>query len=76
MPRGYPGERPDVCPGYLVQLPQVEEAYRAYSWRKEGALREFYGGQPLTPLAKFAIDTAAGEARAVEQHCIREAREK
>lgn len=73
-PSAYPGERPDVCAGYLVsQLPQVIEAARASSWRSEGALREFYDGDTLAPITKFAIDTIAAEIKAVEQHQIREA---
>lgn len=71
VPSEYPHERPEVCPGYLVQQPQVIEAARACSWRKEGALREFYDGEPLTPLAKWAIDVMAGAIREVEQEQIR-----
>ncbi len=69
-PPDYPYEYPEVCSGYLVQLPQVIEAARARSWRKDGALNQFYE-QPLTPLAKNAIDIIDGEFRAVEQHELR-----
>lgn len=72
-PSAYPHERPDVCAGYLISIPAVIEAARATTWRKEGALREFYDGETLAPVTKFAIDTVAGEMRAVEQHQIREA---
>lgn len=76
-PRDYPYDRPDVCAGYLVsRMPQVLEAARASSWRKDGALREFYGDAELTELTKFAIDTIMGEMRAVEQHAIRESTKK
>lgn len=73
VPAAYTGPRPTECPGRLIALPQVLEAARAYGWRKEGALREFYDGEPLTPLAKFAIDVMAGSLREVEQHRIRTA---
>jgi len=71
VPPEFDGERPDVCPGYLVQLPQVIEAARAHGWRKDGALRDFYDGEPLTPLAKLSIDIIGGALREVEQHRIR-----
>ena len=66
-------EKPDVCSGYLVQLPQVIEAARAYGWRKDGALREFYDGKPLAPLTKTALDIMGQSLREVEQHRIRTA---
>ena len=75
VPPSYPYERPEVCSGYLTSLPQVIEAARAASWRREGALGQFYEG-PLTDLAKYAIDIIAGEFKAVEQHVIRDSREK
>lgn len=74
-PVSYSGEKPDLCPGYLIQLPQVGEAVRAFTWRKDGALREFYDGRPITPLAKFAIDTFAGAQREVENYNIRNPKE-
>lgn len=75
VPPSYPYERPDVCCGYLTSLPQVIEAARAASWRREGALGQFYEGK-LTGLAKYCIDVIAGEFKAVEQHVIRESRER
>lgn len=70
IPPNYPYERPSVCGGYLVSMPQVIESARAASWRKEGALAQFYD-TPLTDLAKFCIDIVAAEFRAVEQALIR-----
>lgn len=73
-----PGDGPDdvaVCPGYLIQLPQVHEAARAASWRSEGALGQFYD-QPLTQLAKDCIDMVATETKRVEAHAMRKASEK
>lgn len=74
VPPNYPYERPDVCCGYLANLPQVIEAARAASWRREGALGQFYEGR-LTGLAKYCIDLIAGEFKAVEQDLIRQSRE-
>jgi hypothetical protein len=71
VPPDYPHNYPDICPGYLVTLPQVIEAARASSWRRDGALGQFYSG-PLTDLAKYCIDLISGEFKAVEQHYIRE----
>ena len=74
VPPSFPYDRPDLCCGYLSSLPQVIEAARASSWRRDGALGQFYDG-PLTDLAKHCIDLIAGEFRAVEQHVIRQSRE-
>lgn len=73
VPPSYPHEheRPDICAGYLTSLPQVIEAARAASWRRDGALGQFYDGK-LTGLAKYCIDLISGEFKAVEQHNIRE----
>ena len=75
VPPAYPYQRPDVCCGYLTSLPQVIEAARAYTWRKDGALSQFYEGR-LTGIAKYCIDIIAGEFKAVEQYAIRQSREK
>lgn len=72
MPHGYPDEQPEVCPGYLVQMPAVIEGVRANGWREKGALREFYDGRTLTDLAKTATDIVAGAQREVENYNIRE----
>ncbi len=75
VPSSYLGKRPDVCPGYLVQLPQVIEAARANSWRRDGALAQFYDGEPITELAKTCIDIIGEAMRKVENHNIRSAGE-
>ena len=75
-PAKYIHERPQVCVGYLMEMPQVIEAARATGWRKEGAQREFYDGEPLTPLTKFAVDVMAGAMREVEQDRIRSQKEE
>ncbi len=74
IPPGYPHERPDVCPGYLAALPEAIESARAYSWRKDGALAQFY--DQITPRARLCIDLAAAEFRSVEQYNIRESARK
>lgn len=74
VPPDYPHEDPPICAGYLTSLPQVIEAARACSWRREGALGQFYEGR-LSGLVKYAIDIMASEFKAVEQHRIRKARE-
>lgn len=74
IPPDYPYERPDICCGYLSGLPEVIEAARAASWRREGALGQFYTG-PIGDKAKLAIDLMAGEFKAVEQDVIRKSRE-
>ena len=74
-PSDYPYEDPPICAGYLTSLPAVIEAARACSWRREGALGQFYEGR-LSGLVKYAIDIMAGEFKSVEQHQIRKSQEK
>jgi len=58
-----------------VQLPQVLEAARASAWRKDGALAQFYDNEPISDLAKTAIDIISAAMREVENHNIRSAHE-
>ena len=74
IPAGYPGDRPTVCPGYLVQLPQVIEAARASAWRRDGALAQFYDG-PIGELAKQCIDIMASAQSQASNYNIRNPRE-
>ncbi len=78
VPPRYPGDRDDIdiCPGGLIQLPQVVETARAYSWREKGQLGLFYDGHPITDLAKFAIDVFACETVTAQNDSIRERQEK
>lgn len=67
---------PPECPGRLVALPEVHEAARALAWRDTGQIRDFYDGEPLTEIAKDAIDLVAAEVKAVERHSMREVARK
>lgn len=75
VPTGYVDERPEICAGYLCLMPRVLEAARAASWRREGALSLFYDNEPVTDLAKTAIDVMASSQREVENYNIRKAHE-
>lgn len=59
----------------MVTLPQVIEAARAASWRRDGALAQFYDNEPITELAKTCIDIMAGAQREVENFNIRKSSE-
>jgi len=74
VPPDYPYDYPEVCSGYYTSLPAVIEAARAASWRREGALSEFYDTKP-NELVRFAIDVIAGEFKSVEQNSIRKSKE-
>lgn len=78
VPGRYPGdlEDIDICPGGLIQLPQVLEAARAFSWREKGQLGLFYGEHQLTILLKFALDIFACETVAAQNDSIRQRQEK
>lgn len=74
VPPDYPYEDPDVCGGYLANLPAVIETARACSWRRDGELSMFYP-DGITEMVKLAIDIMSSEFKAVEQHQIRKSRE-
>lgn len=55
----------EICPGWLITLPQVQEAARAYGWRT--MLPEFYDGAKLPRILFDAIDLFANEIGEVKQ---------
>ena len=60
----------DLCPGYLVCLPQVREAAGAHVWWKEGQLDLVYKDVADNDLLKWAIgqlNQSQGEAEAEAQ---------
>lgn len=65
--------RTNVCPGYLIQRPEVIEAARALAWSKRGQLEAFYRGAELTDTAVEAIEIVAGEQNQTQAYGVREA---
>lgn len=65
-----------VCPGYTVNLPEVNEAARALSWRQDGQLTEFYDGEKPTRPLRDAMDLIAAESKRVERHSLRETKKR
>lgn len=59
-----------VCCGYTIRLPEVFEAARALAWRRDGQVREFYGDDEITDIAKDAIDAMAIEQARVQQFVV------
>jgi hypothetical protein len=53
----------EVCPGYLVRLPQVVEAVEARFWKHD--LRTWCDGQP-TPELMLAVQILEGSVNEVE----------
>ena len=70
--RGRP-RPPSVCAGWLVALPMVVEATRAYGWAKNGLLSEFYGGFPLPRSLFDSIDVFSYEVEKVKAAVMKEA---
>jgi hypothetical protein len=62
----------DICPGYLIALPQIGEAIRAHSWWTRGELGTLLGGELPTPVAIDAIDILQSEVGALESWAIRQ----
>ncbi len=69
----YPGAT--VCPGYTTALPDVEEAYRALSWRRDGQLGELYD-VPLTSLLRICVDLADLAVKKQERDALREQKQR
>jgi hypothetical protein len=68
VPTAWPVKRPAICPGYVITLPQVLEAYRAINW--VGNLRERYDGVRPTALLMDCIDIAKATLGEVEAHAM------
>ncbi len=64
----------DVCPGYLISLPQVIEAAMAHRWFDKGQLGERLQAQgvELTPLLQGCIDALDGAIGEVESDMMRD----
>lgn len=63
-----------VCPGYLIQQPEVYEAARARRWRAEGgSLRDLYD-DPLNPALRDAIDIMDAACSEVDREHMRKQR--
>lgn len=58
LPDGTPRDKV-YCPGFLSRLPQVKEAYHAYSARKDGMLPIYYPGRELIVLEATDLATIA-----------------
>lgn len=63
----------DICPGWLVSLPMVIEATRAFGWAKIGLLKEFYEGQTLPKVLFDAIDVFSFEVETVKAAIMKDA---
>ncbi len=69
----YPGST--VCPGYTTSLPDVIEAARALSWRRDGQLGERYD-LPLTENLRDCVDLLDLAAKGEERKRLREQADK
>lgn len=65
-----------VCPGYLITLPQVVEATRAFGWSEKGQLREFCDGETPTELLRVCVEVLGGVTGEAQITKMREAREE
>ena len=67
----YPGST--ICPGYTTSLPDVYEAARALSWRRDGQLRELYD-VPITQLLRDCVDVLDSSCKQTERERLAEQR--
>lgn len=64
-----------VCPGYVIALPQAIEAAMCAAWLEKGSLTERLDGQPVTGILRDSIDAFRSALSAVESHLLTEARQ-
>lgn len=65
-----------VCAGYTTSLPEVLEANRALTWRKDGALSEYLDGERPKPMLKDAMDLLASAVSEAMSEVRREAKKE
>lgn len=67
-----------TCPGYLVGLPEVGQAFTAHMWWDKGQLRAFAGDDQPSILLPFYVEQVAGAIaeRDTEQEIERETKRK
>ena len=71
-PSGWPAnDGADVCPGYLIALPQVTEAARAHMWWVKGNLTQRF--KKPTDVLMDAIELISGGSAAVEAYAMEQA---
>ena len=65
-PPGWPAT--EVCPGYLIGLPVVEEVARAHAWWTRGQLAQWLHGADPPPVLIDALDILEGARNALEAY--------
>ncbi len=60
LPLDAPAPETDACPGWLLRLPEVNEAFEAFRWWDKGQLADFHRGQPASPWLQLYVDTVGG----------------
>jgi len=64
-PAGWEADK-DICPGYIIQLPQVIEVARARVHWNKGLLRERYEGEELTGVLLDGLELLEGYVQDLE----------
>ncbi len=73
LPQSGPEHDANWCPGYTTSLPDVIEAARALSWRRDGQLGNFYD---LPVLLRDCVDILDVAAKQEERESMRKRREE
>jgi len=63
---------PDTCIGYLIRLPELQEAARAMIHWERGTLRERFGGLEPTGALLDVLETIHRSANELEAHTLRQ----
>lgn len=66
--------QPTTCPGYTSQLPEVQEAARAWGWNERGGFVQRYQalGLPINEDLSDLVDVFAGEQAVAEAWELRQ----
>lgn len=60
LPLAAPRPTCDTCPGFLIQLPEVMEAFHLHLWWEKGELGERVRRRGASPHLEHYIDTVTG----------------
>lgn len=66
LPGGAPKPDSDTCPGYLIALPVVLEAFSAHLWWDKGQLASWVAGRTTSPHLHFYVEVAVGAVAEVD----------
>ena len=60
LPLAAPRPACDTCPGFLIQQPEVSEAFHLHLWWEKGEFGELVRGKSRSPFLELYVNTVTG----------------